>query len=135
MATMHVHEVMQAMQAAERLVPVVALLHGPCFASPLAGPVTFRVPHHAGLNVNAPWVEKYRPKSLDEVAAHTEIIDTSWVRGREPWAGSGGGGHGLGPGAGAMGWVRGREPWAGSGGGGQHWAGASIGLSFLIAQP
>ncbi|PNH12754.1 Replication factor C subunit 3 [Tetrabaena socialis] len=26
---------------------------------------------------NAPWVEKYRPKSLDDVAAHKEIIDTS----------------------------------------------------------
>lgn len=25
----------------------------------------------------APWVEKYRPKSLDDVAAHREIIDTS----------------------------------------------------------
>ncbi|KAG1675379.1 hypothetical protein FOA52_012298 [Chlamydomonas sp. UWO 241] len=27
-------------------------------------------------NENAPWVEKFRPKTLDEVAAHTEIIDT-----------------------------------------------------------
>ncbi len=26
---------------------------------------------------NAPWVEKYRPKTLDDVAAHKEIIDTS----------------------------------------------------------
>mmetsp|Transcript_1549 Transcript_1549/g.3499 ORF Transcript_1549/g.3499 Transcript_1549/m.3499 type:complete len:359 (-) Transcript_1549:587-1663(-) len=25
---------------------------------------------------NAPWVEKYRPKTLDDVAAHTEILDT-----------------------------------------------------------
>ena len=25
----------------------------------------------------APWVEKYRPKTLDDVAAHKEIIDTS----------------------------------------------------------
>ena len=25
----------------------------------------------------APWVEKYRPKTLDDVAAHTDIIDTS----------------------------------------------------------
>ena len=25
----------------------------------------------------APWVEKYRPHSLDEVSAHREIIDTS----------------------------------------------------------
>ena len=24
-----------------------------------------------------PWVEKFRPKSLDDVAAHREIIDTS----------------------------------------------------------
>lgn len=30
-----------------------------------------------GDNRNAPWIEKYRPKTLDEVAAHTEIIDTS----------------------------------------------------------
>jgi hypothetical protein len=26
---------------------------------------------------DAPWSEKYRPKTLDEVAAHTDIIDTS----------------------------------------------------------
>lgn len=26
---------------------------------------------------DAPWVEKYRPKTLDDVAAHKEIIDTS----------------------------------------------------------
>ena len=26
---------------------------------------------------NAPWIEKFRPQTLDEVAAHTEIIDTS----------------------------------------------------------
>jgi replication factor C subunit 3/5 len=25
----------------------------------------------------APWVEKYRPKTLDDVAAHKDIIDTS----------------------------------------------------------
>lgn len=31
----------------------------------------------------APWVEKYRPKTLDDVAAHKEIIDTSaWGGGR-----------------------------------------------------
>lgn len=24
-----------------------------------------------------PWVEKYRPQSLDDVAAHRDIIDTS----------------------------------------------------------
>ena len=29
------------------------------------------------MNVNAPWVEKYRPQTLDDVAAHTEIVDTS----------------------------------------------------------
>lgn len=30
---------------------------------------------------DAPWVEKYRPKTLDDVAAHKEIIDTSrWLR-------------------------------------------------------
>ncbi len=28
-------------------------------------------------DANAPWIEKFRPKTLDEVAAHTEIIDTS----------------------------------------------------------
>ena len=28
-------------------------------------------------NKNAPWVEKYRPQTLDDVAAHTEIVDTS----------------------------------------------------------
>jgi hypothetical protein len=26
---------------------------------------------------DAPWVEKYRPRTLDDVAAHKEIIDTS----------------------------------------------------------
>lgn len=26
---------------------------------------------------DAPWVEKYRPKTLDDVAAHKEIIETS----------------------------------------------------------
>lgn len=34
----------------------------------------------------APWVEKYRPRSLDDVAAHREIIDTSEWR----WGGEGG---------------------------------------------
>ncbi|KAK9828941.1 hypothetical protein WJX72_002938 [[Myrmecia] bisecta] len=33
-------------------------------------------PKLKGLDQDAPWVEKYRPKSLDDVAAHTEIIDT-----------------------------------------------------------
>lgn len=31
------------------------------------------------LKQDAPWVEKFRPKSLDEVAAHKEIIDTSKI--------------------------------------------------------
>ena len=31
----------------------------------------------AAAKQDAPWVEKFRPKSLDEVAAHKEIIDTS----------------------------------------------------------
>lgn len=26
---------------------------------------------------DAPWVEKYRPRTLDDVAAHREIVDTS----------------------------------------------------------
>ena len=26
---------------------------------------------------NAPWIEKFRPQTLEEVAAHVEIIDTS----------------------------------------------------------
>lgn len=30
-----------------------------------------------GMDKNAMWIEKYRPKSLDDVAAHKEIIDTS----------------------------------------------------------
>ena len=29
------------------------------------------------LDKNAMWIEKYRPQSLDDVAAHKEIIDTS----------------------------------------------------------
>ncbi len=29
------------------------------------------------MDKNAMWIEKYRPKSLDDVAAHKEIIDTS----------------------------------------------------------
>ena len=37
---------------------------------------------------SAPWVEKYRPKSLDDVAAHTEIIDTSeWPPSHTPRSG------------------------------------------------
>ena len=28
------------------------------------------------MSVNIPWIEKYRPKSLDEIIYHTEIIDT-----------------------------------------------------------
>jgi hypothetical protein len=31
----------------------------------------------AKLQSKQPWSEKYRPQSLDEVAAHTDIIDTS----------------------------------------------------------
>lgn len=31
----------------------------------------------AAAKQDAPWVEKFRPKSLNEVAAHKEIIDTS----------------------------------------------------------
>jgi hypothetical protein len=26
---------------------------------------------------NQPWIEKYRPRTLDDVAAHKDIIDTS----------------------------------------------------------
>jgi len=29
------------------------------------------------LIAEVPWSEKYRPKTLDEVAAHKDIIDTS----------------------------------------------------------
>lgn len=36
-----------------------------------------RATQSAQLDVDAPWVEKYRPKTLDDVAAHTDIIDTS----------------------------------------------------------
>lgn len=28
----------------------------------------------------APWVEKYRPQSLDDVAAHRDIVETSKLR-------------------------------------------------------
>jgi hypothetical protein len=28
-------------------------------------------------NASAPWIEKYRPKSIDEVVAHKDIVDTS----------------------------------------------------------
>jgi len=35
---------------------------------------------YGAMDKNAMWIEKYRPKSLDDVAAHKEIIDTS-----EPW--------------------------------------------------
>lgn len=32
------------------------------------------------LTAEVPWSEKYRPKTLDEVAAHKDIIDTSkWL--------------------------------------------------------
>ena len=45
----------------------------------------------------APWVEKYRPKSLDDVAAHGEIIDTSEWRKRRRGGGGGGGEKGPWP--------------------------------------
>ena len=35
------------------------------------GKLTFAV------DKDAPWVEKYRPRSLDDVAAHKDIVDTS----------------------------------------------------------
>lgn len=44
---------------------------------------------------NAPWIEKFRPQTLDEVAAHTEIIDTSERGGGALWGSSAG--LGLGP--------------------------------------
>lgn len=34
----------------------------------------------AALDKDAPWVEKYRPRTLDDVAAHKEIVDTSAQR-------------------------------------------------------
>lgn len=35
---------------------------------------------------DAPWVEKYRPKTLDDVAAHKEIIDTSKLPNTTRWS-------------------------------------------------
>jgi hypothetical protein len=32
---------------------------------------------HMISKVEVPWSEKYRPKSLDEVSSHKDIIDTS----------------------------------------------------------
>ena len=34
-------------------------------------------PTHNPPSSSAPWVEKYRPETLDDVAAHKEIITTS----------------------------------------------------------
>ena len=31
----------------------------------------------SSMDKNAMWIEKYRPQSLDDVAAHKEIIETS----------------------------------------------------------
>ena len=33
-------------------------------------------PSSSSASSNVPWVEKYRPKNLDEVAAHKDIVDT-----------------------------------------------------------
>jgi replication factor C subunit 3/5 len=41
-----------------------------------AGPSKARTDPTVDLR-NAPWVEKYRPRSLDDVAAHQGIIGTS----------------------------------------------------------
>lgn len=42
------------------------------------------------LKAEVPWSEKYRPKTLDEVAAHTDIIETSeWSAQRAPCPRSG----------------------------------------------
>lgn len=37
----------------------------------------------AATAASAPWVEKYRPNTLDDVASHGEIIETSEWRGGE----------------------------------------------------
>ena len=46
-------------------------------SSDFAAMVQERAVQSAHLDIDAPWVEKYRPKTLDDVAAHTDIIDTS----------------------------------------------------------
>jgi len=33
--------------------------------------------HNQNQASNQPWIEKYRPRTLDDVAAHKDIIDTS----------------------------------------------------------
>lgn len=44
----------------------------------MASSVFDRKAKDAGAYANdAPWVEKFRPKTLDDVAAHKEIIETS----------------------------------------------------------
>ncbi len=39
--------------------------------------VSERAGQSTHFNAEAPWVEKFRPKTLDDVAAHKDIIDTS----------------------------------------------------------
>ena len=36
-----------------------------------------KVPMMVDGKEDAPWVEKYRPQTLDDVAAHKEIVETS----------------------------------------------------------
>lgn len=48
-------------------------------AVPSAGGTAASAPGRGPLGAldSQPWVEKYRPKTLDDVAAHKDIIDTS----------------------------------------------------------
>jgi replication factor C subunit 3/5 len=46
-------------------------------ASALAVPMVTDKGKGPVLAAEVPWSEKYRPKTLDEVAAHKDIIDTS----------------------------------------------------------
>jgi hypothetical protein len=54
-----------------------ALAKGKAPANDAAAPSADALARAAATAASAPWIEKYRPNTLDDVASHGEIIETS----------------------------------------------------------